>query len=115
MQLAGDNFYKLADCNHTEVCKPVNKRHRSYSNLVDILKKSREGTEPKARHGTLVNPVKNERALQDTLTFVGIRSACAGVMVLQWMFMNKPVKMACKSNVFVGQSGVALLTSDPKC
>jgi hypothetical protein len=68
-----------------------------------------------SRHGTLVNPVKNERALQDTLTFVGIRSACAGVMVLQWMFMNKPVKMACKSNVFVGQSGVALLTSDPKC
>ncbi|CAN5963057.1 unnamed protein product [Sphagnum jensenii] len=67
------------------------------------------------RHGRLVNHVNNERALQDTLTFVGIRSVCAGVMVFQWMFMNKPVKMVCKSNVFVGQSGVALLTSDPKC
>ncbi len=67
------------------------------------------------RHGRLVNHVNNERALQDTLTFVGIQSVCAGVMVFQWMFMNKPVKMVCKSNVFVGQSGVALLTSDPKC
>jgi hypothetical protein len=68
-----------------------------------------------SRHGRLVNHVNNERALQDTLTFVGIQSACAGVMVLQWMFMNRPVKIVCKSNVFVGHFGVALLTSDPKC
>ncbi len=63
-----------------------------------------------SRHGRLVNRVNNERALQDTLTFVDIRSASAGVMVLQWMFMNRSVKMVCKSNVFVRQSGVALLT-----
>jgi hypothetical protein len=68
-----------------------------------------------SRHRKLVNHVNNERALQDTLTFVGIRSACAGVIVLQWMFMNRPVKMVCKSNVFLGHSGVALLPSDPKC
>jgi hypothetical protein len=68
-----------------------------------------------SRHNRLVNHVDNERALQYTLTFVGIRSACAGVMVLQWMFMNRPVKMVCKSNVFVGQSVVALLPFDPKC
>ncbi len=46
MQLAGNNFYKLEDCNHTEVCKPVNKQHPSYSILVDILRTSREVTEP---------------------------------------------------------------------
>jgi hypothetical protein len=46
MQLAGNNFYKLEDCNHTEVCKPVSKQHPSYSILVDILRTSREGTEP---------------------------------------------------------------------
>jgi len=68
-----------------------------------------------SRHSRLVNHVNNERALQDTLPFVGIRSACDGVMVLQCMFMNRPVKMVCKSNVFVGHSGVALSTSDPKC
>jgi hypothetical protein len=68
-----------------------------------------------SRHSRLVNYVNNERALQDTLTFVGIRSACAGVIVLQWMFMNRPVKLVCKSNVFVGHSGVGLLPSDPKC
>jgi len=65
-----------------------------------------------SRHGRLVYHVINGRALQDTLTFVGIQSACAGVMVVQWMLMNKPVKMVCKSNVFVGHSGVALLPSD---
>ncbi|CAK9211901.1 unnamed protein product [Sphagnum troendelagicum] len=46
MQLAGNNFYKLEDCNHTEVCKPVDKQHPSYSILVDHLRTSREGTEP---------------------------------------------------------------------
>ncbi len=68
-----------------------------------------------SRHSRLVIHVNNERALQDTMTFVGIQSVCAGVMVLQWMFINRPVKMVCKSNVFVGHSGVALSTSDPKC
>jgi len=43
MQLAGNNFYKLEDCNHIEVCKPVNKKHASYSILVNILRTSREG------------------------------------------------------------------------
>jgi hypothetical protein len=33
-----------------------------------------------SRHGRQVNHVNNERASQDTLTFVGIQSACAGVM-----------------------------------
>jgi hypothetical protein len=46
MRLAGDNYYKLESCNHTEVCKPDNKQHPSYSILVDILKVSRKGTEP---------------------------------------------------------------------
>ena len=46
MQLAGNNFYKLEDCNHTEVCKPVNKDDASYSILVNILKNSRQGTKP---------------------------------------------------------------------
>jgi hypothetical protein len=46
MQLAGNNFYKLEDCNHTEVCKPVNEDHPSYSMLVTILRTSREGTKP---------------------------------------------------------------------
>jgi len=68
-----------------------------------------------SRHSRLVNHANNERALQDTLTFVGVQSACACVMVLQWMFMNRPAKMVCKSNVFVGHSGVVLLTLDPKC
>jgi hypothetical protein len=38
MQLAGNNFYKLGDCDHTQVSKPVNKQHPSYSMLVDILR-----------------------------------------------------------------------------
>jgi hypothetical protein len=47
MQLAGlQNFYELEDCNHTDVCKPVHKKHPSYSILVKILRISREGTEP---------------------------------------------------------------------
>jgi hypothetical protein len=46
MQLAGNYFYNLEDCNHTEVCKPVDKQHPSYSILVDVLRTSREGTEP---------------------------------------------------------------------
>jgi hypothetical protein len=46
MQLAGKNFYKLEDCNHIQVCKPVNKDHPSYSILLDKLRISREGTEP---------------------------------------------------------------------
>jgi hypothetical protein len=46
MQLAGNYFYNLEDCNHTEVCKPVDKQHPSYSILVDHLRTSREGTEP---------------------------------------------------------------------
>jgi hypothetical protein len=46
MQLAGYNFYKLEDCNHTEVCKPVDKQHPSYSFFLDILRISMEGTEP---------------------------------------------------------------------
>jgi len=41
MQLAGNNFYLLEDCNHTEVCKPVGKEHPSYSLLVDVLRISR--------------------------------------------------------------------------
>ncbi|KAH8932892.1 hypothetical protein BDL97_18G003500 [Sphagnum fallax] len=44
MQLAGNKFYKLQDCNHTEVCKPVNKQHPSYSILVNILRTYTEGT-----------------------------------------------------------------------
>jgi hypothetical protein len=46
MQLAGNYFYNLEDCNHTEVCKPVDKQHPSYSILVDVLRTSRKGTEP---------------------------------------------------------------------
>jgi len=46
MQLAGYNFYKLEDCNHTEVCKPVDKEHPSYSILVEVIRNSRQGTEP---------------------------------------------------------------------
>jgi hypothetical protein len=48
-----------------------------------------------SRHSRLVIHVNNERALQDTMTFVGIQSVCAGVMVLQWMFMNMQVKCLC--------------------
>jgi hypothetical protein len=46
MQLAGNNFYKLEDCNHTEVCKPVDKQHPSYFMLLEILRISREPTVP---------------------------------------------------------------------
>jgi hypothetical protein len=49
MQLAGNNFYLLEDCNHTEVCKPVDKQHPSYSMLVDSIIMSREGTEPESQ------------------------------------------------------------------
>jgi hypothetical protein len=45
-QLAGYNVYKLEDCNHTEVCKPANKQHPSYSILVEILRTSRAAIEP---------------------------------------------------------------------
>jgi hypothetical protein len=44
MEFAGNNFYKLDDCNHTEVCKPVIEKHPSYSILVTALRTSREGT-----------------------------------------------------------------------
>jgi hypothetical protein len=42
--LAGNDFKELKYCNHTEVCKPVDKQHPSYSILVNILRTYTEGT-----------------------------------------------------------------------
>ena len=38
MQLSGNHYFKLEDCNHSEVCKPTSKKHLSYSKLVSLLK-----------------------------------------------------------------------------
>jgi hypothetical protein len=38
MQLAGNNFYKLEDCNHIQVCKPPNQSHPSYYMLLKVLR-----------------------------------------------------------------------------
>jgi len=65
MQLAGNNFYKLEDCNHTEVCKPVNKQHPSYSMLVNILRTSREGTEPERQQVLSERHAKAAASRQD--------------------------------------------------
>ncbi|CAK9868058.1 unnamed protein product [Sphagnum jensenii] len=48
MQLAGHNFYLLEDCDHMQVCKPPSKEHQSYSQLLDVLRTCREGTDPPA-------------------------------------------------------------------
>ncbi len=34
---AGDNFYKVEDANHMEVCKPPSKEHLSYRLLVQLI------------------------------------------------------------------------------
>jgi hypothetical protein len=43
MQLAGNNFYKLEDCNHIQVCKPPNQSHPSYSMLLNVLRHCTKG------------------------------------------------------------------------
>ncbi len=48
MQLAGNNFYLLEDCDHMQVCKPPSKEHQSYFQLLDVLRTCREGTDPPA-------------------------------------------------------------------
>jgi hypothetical protein len=70
MQLAGNNFYKLEDCDHTQVSKPVNKQHPSYSILVDILRIYREGTEPQEVFGECDEQISHSADASMTLEVV---------------------------------------------
>jgi hypothetical protein len=35
---AGHNFWVLDDCDHFTVCKPIDKSHRSYKLLVEVIR-----------------------------------------------------------------------------
>jgi hypothetical protein len=39
---AGENYYTLEDCDHSTVCKPLDKNHPSYYFLLDFIRKCRQ-------------------------------------------------------------------------
>jgi len=42
MRLAGENYYILEDCDHSTVCKPLDKKHESYYLLLNFIRTCRQ-------------------------------------------------------------------------
>jgi len=68
MQLAGENFYKLDDCNHLEVCKPPNRRHPSYSMLLNVLRLCSKGLDAPKSGREVLEPATTRQVLEQAAT-----------------------------------------------